>query len=377
MPERPMDTPSVRLAIIGCGYAAREIHLPYVTGLANARLAAIVDRDLDRARRAASPHGARAFDDLGAMVDAGVADAAIVAVPHPMHAGVCRELLVAGLHVLCEKPLAIDAGDARSALRAAGDGLHLGLMLNQRTWPAHVEIKRCLAAGELGPIRRLQWTITDWFRTQAYYDQSSWRGTWAGEGGGVLVNQAPHQLDLLCWWLRRPALVHAHLGLGRRHDIEAEDEVSAFLEWPGEDAPTGVFITSTGESPGINRLEIIGDRGRLELLGGTDLTTWTVEGSTDDFLRTDPRPMAEPAHQVRREAFDKPTDEHATLTQNFIEAIRGEAELLVPASEGVAAIELANAMVVSGMSDQPCPVPPPAGVFGETLRRLARDREIE
>jgi predicted dehydrogenase len=196
--------------------------------------------------------------------------------------------------------------------------------------------------------------MTDWFRTEAYYASSAWRATWRGEGGGLLINQSPHQLDMLQWLTGMPVRVRAFCGLGRRHSIEVEDEVTAYLEYAN--GATGVFIASTGEYPGTNRLELTGDLGRL-VLEANRLTLSQNAVSTGEFSRTTDEPFGQPQCKVTELPLETGGGTHQAITQNFIDAIRLGTPLVAPAEEGIHSVELANAMLYSSLTAQTVELP--------------------
>ncbi|MDA0577848.1 MAG: Gfo/Idh/MocA family oxidoreductase, partial [Verrucomicrobia bacterium] len=214
------------------------------------------------AERMATFPNVKAFAKPEDMYASGTVDAVVVATPHYSHPDLSMAALARGLHVLVEKPIAVHKQEAERLIRAARPGGPLlAVMLNQRTDPRYRKMREIVQGGELGRLQRVTWIITDWFRTDAYYKTGAWRGTWAGEGGGLLMNQCQHQLDLLQWMFGMPRAVRAWCGLGKRHAIEVEDEVTAYLEYA--DGATGLFVASTGEAPGVNRLEVAGELGRL------------------------------------------------------------------------------------------------------------------
>lgn len=354
----------VRMAVIGLGSMgsshARQIAEGRVPG---AVLAAVCDRD---AQRFAPFPGVRSFTDRGALLRARVADAVVVATPHPDHVSAARAALRAGLHILVEKPLAAHVADAQRLVSdAAGTDRVFAMMFNQRTDPRYRHLRDLLARGALGTIQRIQWTITDWFRTDAYYASSPWRATWAGEGGGVLLNQAPHNLDLWQWLFGMPARVHAFCGWGRYHRIQVEDEVTAHLSY--SNGATGVFVTSTGEAPGLNRLEVVGDRGRATVEGAgvtlhRNLTPATL------FMRESRERFAQPAVERQDWTFADFGGQHVDILRNFVAAIQGAAPLLAPGGEGVRSLELANAMVLSAWEGRTITLPLDARRYQRRLR---------
>ena len=203
------------------------------------------------------------FTDYVEMLDSGLVDVVLVEVPHYQHPEMVMACLDRGLHVICDKPAGVYAKQVREMNEHAKDkNAIFGMMFNQRTNPIYQKMRQMIADGEIGNLIRVNWVITDWYRTQNYYDSGNWRATWDGEGGGVLINQCPHQLDLVQWVVGKlPVKVNGFCKYGRWHDVEVEDEVTAYFEY--DDGATGVFITTTGESPGVNRFEITGTKGRL------------------------------------------------------------------------------------------------------------------
>ena len=197
------------------------------------------------------------------LIKAGACEAILIAVPHYDHPTLAIEGFKAGLHVLCEKPAGVYTLQVKEMLEVAkkSDKI-LGIMFNQRTNPAFKKMREMVQNGSIGDVKRTNWIITDWYRTQQYYDSGDWRATWKGEGGGVLYNQAPHQLDLFQWIVgMMPSKVHAFCHYGKWHDIEVEDDVTCYVEYPN--GATGVFITTTADAPGTNRFEITGTKGTL------------------------------------------------------------------------------------------------------------------
>ena len=220
--------------------------------------------------------------------------AAIVAVPHPSHAKVGIACLEAGLHTLVEKPLDVAVSAARRLCAAAEkSGRKFAIMLNQREDPVFQKAREIIRSGRLGELRRSVWIITNWFRTQHYYDSGSWRATWGGEGGGVLLNQAPHNLDLWQWICGMPRSVAAYCDVAKYHRIEVEDEAGIFVRY--ENGATGVLLTSTGEAPGTNRLEICGDHGKIVLENGK-LASWLTEESIRNISETSDVNFLRPAN---------------------------------------------------------------------------------
>lgn len=316
----------------------------------------------------------RCFADAGDLFRSGEVDAVLIATPHYSHTTLGSEALAAGLHVLVEKPISVHKADCEKLLAAPRRPDQVfGAMFNMRTRPVYAKIKELITSGELGELRRINWIITDWFRTHAYYASGGWRGTWEGEGGGVLLNQCPHQLDMWQWLFGMPKLVHAVISLGRYHPIEVEDDVTATMEYA--DGTTGVFITSTGEMPGTNRLEIVGERGRLvhdKDAGGLEFLRNEVPMS--EFSRTTELRMGAPEPwRVSIPIPGENAQQHVALLRNFVDAILHGKPLLAPAEEGIHSVELGNAILLAGLKRERVELPMDGAEFERTLRDLIRD----
>lgn len=256
---------TLRIGIIGMGNMGSDHAKKLAQGtVPEVILTAVSENDGQRlaASRSYLPDTVGFFASPHEMMDSGLCDAVIIATPHYDHPELAIAAFSKGLHVLCEKPAGVYTKQVRAMNDKARDsGVVFGMMFNQRTNPLYRKMHDMIQGGELGAIKRVNWIITDWYRTQAYYDSGSWRATWAGEGGGVLINQCPHNIDLLQWICGMPTKVRAFCHEGKWHDIEVEDDVTAYLEF--ENGSTGVFVTTTGDLPGTNRLEITLEFGKL------------------------------------------------------------------------------------------------------------------
>jgi predicted dehydrogenase len=239
-------------------------------------------------------------------------------------------------------------------------------MFNQRTDPYYVTIREMIRDGCLGTLRRINWTVTDWFRTNAYYALGSWRATWKGEGGGTLLNQCPHNLDLMYWMFGQPKRVRAYCNIGRYHDIEVEDDVTAYLEYPN--GVTGVFITSTGEAPGTNRLEVVGENGKL-IMENDRLVFTENEMPMSEFCRTSKEGFARPKSTERVIPLDGHGPQHIGIMENFVEAILEGKPLIAPAEEGIYSIELANAMILSSFEKRTVELPFDGRIYEKLLQQ--------
>ncbi len=354
---------NVRIGIVGLGMGALHANLITAGRAGPLVLAAVAARSAES--RAKFP-GVPGFATAGELYASGLVDAVLIATPHPSHVALGIEALQAGLHVLMEKPIGVHKAEAERLLAAHRDRSRVfAAMFNQRTDPYYLKIRDWLRSGQLGELRRVHWTITHWFRTEAYYASGSWRATWRGEGGGVLLNQAPHHLDLLQWLFGQPVRVRAQAGFGRYHAIEVEDDVSAHLEFA--DGATGFLAASTGEAPGTHRLEIAGELGRVVYENDRLVFTRNAVGMTA-FSRAATDGFARPP--TTEEVFTAPDHggQHAALLANFGEAILHGTPLIAPASEGLASLELANAMLLSAWTGETVSLPLDAARYAASLQ---------
>jgi predicted dehydrogenase len=353
----------VRLGIAGVGNIgsahARSIMEGSTPGM---RLVAVCDGNPARLGAAAE---VRVFAKSPEMIRSGEVDAVLVATPHYSHTGIGID----GLHLLLEKPISVHKRDCERLIAAhqRREGQVFAAMFNQRTDPFYLKIREMIRGGELGEIRRIQWTITDWFRTAAYYSSSGWRATWAGEGGGILLNQCPHNLDLFQWMFGMPARVRAFCGFGRYHDIEVEDDVTAYMEFAN--GATAVFVASTGEAPGSNRLEIAAERGRL-VYENDQLIFTRNEAPMSEFSRAAAQGFAKPAATVIVLPVSGHGDQHAGILRNFADAILHGAPLIAPAEEGIHSVELANAMLYSTFTGKTVELPLDGVAYERHLQEL-------
>jgi predicted dehydrogenase len=358
----------VGLGIIGLGNMgsvhARNVLDGKIPGL---RLAAVSDADPARMEPFAT---VEKHADLRGLIHSPQVQAVLVVTPHFSHVPIGREVLAAGRHLLMEKPLAVSKADCVQIISVPRrPGQIFALMFNQRGDPAFLKIKEMIATGELGRIQRVQWTVTDWYRPEIYYQSGVWRATWAGEGGGVLVNQCPHNLDLYQWLFGMPQRVRGFCGFGRHHDIEVEDEATAIFEHPGF---TGVFVTSTGEAPGVNRLEIAADHGRL-IWEDRQLVFHRNALPAAQFSRTTREIFGRPG--VVRVEIPLPVDhgeQHVGILKNFTAAIQDGAPLVAHGEEGIRSVELANAILLSACTEQTASLPIADQDFSDLMARLIR-----
>jgi predicted dehydrogenase len=341
---------NVRFGIIGLGGMGRH-HATYLSAgeIPGATLAAVADA-VPAARDWAQGKfdGVQVFETPDALFASKAVDAVLIATPHYLHPPLAMQAFDNGIHALVEKPAGVYTKHVRQMNEAAErSGLIFGIMFNQRTHSAHQKLRDLVHSGELGEIKRTHYVITDWFRSQAYYDSGGWRATWEGEGGGVLLNQSPHNLDLWQWICGMPQRVRAHCGFGKYHNIEVEDDVTAFVEYPS--GATGVFITSTGEAPGTQSLEISGDRGKVLWAEGK-LTFWQTRVPVSEQVRTAKGGFEKP-ETWKIEIPVKSGEDHKGITKNFVNAILHGTPLLAKGQEGINGVTLANAMLLSAWTN--------------------------
>ena len=285
------------------------------------------------------------FKDAEEMMDSGKIDSVLVCVPHYDHPKYAIMAMQKGLHTLIEKPAGVYTKQVIEMNEVAKkSNVVFGIMMNQRTNCIYRKMREIVKSGRLGEIKRTNLIITDWYRSQIYYDSGDWRATWSGEGGGVLLNQCPHNLDLWQWICGMPTKVEAKLHFGKWHDIEVEDDVSAYVEYAN--GATGLFVTSTGDSLGTNRFEITLEKGKLVAEGG-ELKMWESEISEKEFSKINENPFAAPSSTFSIVETDGENPQHAGVLNAFASAILNGTELVARGEEGINGLTLSNAMHLS------------------------------
>lgn len=239
------------------------------------------------------------------------------------------------------------------------------IMYNQRTNPVYQKLKDLIDSGELGELKRSIWIITNWYRSQSYYDAGGWRATWSGEGGGVLLNQDPHQLDLWQWICGMPTKVRAFMSYGKYHNIEVEDDVTAYVEYAN--GATGLFVTTTGEAPGTNRLEVTGDRGKI-VIEDDKLTFWRLRMPERKFNSEYKGGFGSPECWKCEIPTPGENTQHVGIINNWVDAILNGTELLAPGIEGIKGLTISNAMHLSAWTDLSVELPLNEELFFEKLK---------
>ncbi|MDR0553577.1 MAG: Gfo/Idh/MocA family oxidoreductase [Treponema sp.] len=366
----------VRLGIIGIGNMGSSHGKNIIEGkVPGITLAAVADLRAERRDWAAENLGrdVRVYTDGRELIAGGLCDAVLISVPHYDHPVFAIEAFKAGLHVLCEKPAGVYTKQVREMNHAAeASGLVFALMFNQRTNGLYREMRRIVAEGELGAIKRVNWIITDWYRTQNYYDSGDWRATWTGEGGGVLLNQCPHQLDLFQWICGMPKKVRAFCHEGKWHNIEVEDDVTAYFEYPN--GATGTFITSTADAPGTNRFEITGEMGKL-VCENNELLFSKLEENERSFCKNAKSGFGAPPYAILKIAPVGGNEQHIGVLKAFADRILHGGPLVADGAEGIWELTLSNAMYLSSWLDTTITLPLDEDLFlAELNKRRAASR---
>lgn len=300
--------------------------------------------------------GEHAFTDVNAMIRSGRIDAILICTPHFSHTSIGIEALKNGIHVLVEKPISVHKADCERLIAAHTDKKKIfAAMFNMRTNAVFKKVKDLIDSGEIGQVRRVHWEVTNWFRTNYYYATGGWRGTWKGEGGGVLMNQCPHNLDLFQWLFGMPQKVRGFCQFGRFHEIEVEDDVTAILQY--DNGTTATFVTSTGEAPGKNCLEISAEQGRLTVTDGTRIHFQRNRSPMSKFCMESQAAFAMPESWHMDIPVEQSGGQHVEILQNFTNAISKGEKLLSPAEEGIRSVELANAILLSTWKDATIDLP--------------------
>lgn len=358
---------NVRLGIIGMGNIGK-FHADYLLQrkVGRCELVAVCSPSLVPSEKYQS---LKIFTNGHDLIKSGTVDAVIIATPHPQHAPLGLAALQAGIHLLVEKPVAWHKADAERLIAAHQQRPEIvfAAMFQLRVEPRYLKIQKLIRDGELGRIVRVNWINTDWYRTEAYYTSSAWRATWKGEGGGVLLNQCLHNLDILQWLCGMPKRLRGFCQFGRFHHIEVEDNVTAWLEWA--DGATGAFIGSSGEAPGVNRFEIAGSRGAL-LLENNKLTFRRNDANMLQFSQTAKAGFLKPDVWNVEIPYDDAPLPHAAITQNFVNAILDGQPLIAPGEDGVNSVELANAMVLSSLAGEILELPMSGAAWEKKLQEL-------
>jgi predicted dehydrogenase len=363
----------VRLGIIGMGNIGKY-HADYLSNkkVSRCELVAVCDAValLDRYKPL------KTSTDGEALIKSGDVDAVIIATPHFQHTTLGIAALNAGVHAMVEKPISSHKADAERLIAASQKSpkVVFGGMFQMRTEPRYQKVQRLIQSGDLGQVVRVNWINTDWFRSEAYYASGGWRATWKGEGGGVLLNQCLHNLDTMQWLVGMPRRVRGFCQLGRFHQIEVEDNVSAYMEWAN--GATGLFVSSTGEAPGTNRFEIVGSRGTV-VMENNKLHFTRNEHDILEFSQTSKQGFVKPDVWNVEIPFENAVVPHSIIIQNFVNAILDGEPLIVPGTEGIHSVELANVMVYSSLLNASIELPMDSAAWEKKLNQLIAESKVQ
>ena len=365
-----------RTGVIGVGFIGAA-HIEALRRLGNVQVVALCD-DVDCASLAKRLYVQKAYDDYRRMIDECDLDFVHVCTPNQTHFAIASYALTHGVNVVCEKPEGVYTKQVKQLNEVAAKSDKIfAVMFNQRTNPAHIVLRDMVKDGKIGKLKRLNWIITNWYRTQSYYDSGAWRATWTGEGGGVLFNQCPHQLDLLQWIAgMKPERVRAFCRFGKWHDIEVEDDVTAYMEFPG--GASGCFVTCTADAPGTNRLELLGTEGKL-VYENNVITYWKLSENEREFCKTAPGGFDQPAFVTENvEIPGAEGSEHNRVLNNVANAILGLEPLYIDGKEGINGVALADAMLLSTWLDKTIEMPFDDDLYlAELDKRRATSRRKE
>lgn len=369
----------IRLGIIGVGNMGRGHFGNIVNGKCpEIELIAAADINPSKLEWAKKTlPGIATFNTAEEMIDSGLVDSILVAVPHYFHPQYAIEGFKRGLNVMCEKPAGVYTKQVREMNeKALKSNVVFGMMFNQRTNHIYRKMREIIKSGEMGEIRRTNWIITNWYRPQAYYNSGEWRATWSGEGGGVLLNQCPHNLDLWQWICGMPIKVQTHMKFGKWHDIEVEDDVTTYVEY--QNGATGVFVTSTADAPGTNRFEVTLDGGKL-IAENDKLYMWKLDTPEPEFSKTNEEPFASPKSEMVEVETDGMNEQHVGVLNAFAAAVLREEPLVASGAEGINGLTLSNAMHLSAfLGGKEVDLPFDEDLYYEELmKRVATSRRKE
>ncbi|MBR6503195.1 MAG: Gfo/Idh/MocA family oxidoreductase [Clostridia bacterium] len=371
----------IKLGIIGFGNMGTG-HTSNIMGgnCPEVELVAICDKNPDRCEFGKNKYpdaNITYFTDAIEMLDSGLIDSCLVAVPHYDHAKYSMECMKRGIHVMCEKPAGVYTRQVREMIAESEKHPEVvfGMMFNQRTNPVYRKMHELVHSGKYGEIRRTNWLITNWYRSQAYYNSSDWRATWAGEGGGVLLNQCPHQLDLWQWICGMPVKVQSKIKYGAWHDIEVDDDVTTFVEY--ENGATGVFITTTGDGKGSNRFEVQMDGAKL-VVEDDKLTVTEFEMKESEFTKTNTEVFGMvKTHNLEVEIESK-NPQHIGVVNAWAGKILHGTPLIAEGAEGLKGVILSNAMHLSDFLGKEVEIPFDEDLYYEELmKRVATSKKKE
>lgn len=369
----------VKLGIIGIGNMGGAHLQNYVDGvMPEIEVTCVADIDekkFENARKKVP--GIVCFNNATDLIQSGLCEAVIIATPHYFHPPIAIEALKAGLHVMSEKPAGVYTKQVNELIDfAKTQDKTYAIMFNQRTNCVYRKVKEMVSGGKYGEIKRVNWIITDWFRTQQYYNSGGWRATWSGEGGGVMLNQCPHQLDLWQWICGMPLKVRAFCNVGKWHDIEVEDDVTIYVEYPN--GATGTFITTTGDYPGTNRLEITMSKAKIvcqhnQMTGKWEILLFELEEDVNEYIKNSDNGFGSIKGEWKEVETDGLNEQHAGVMNAFAAHIlRGE-PLVAEGAEGINGLTISNAAFLSSWLEKTVELPIDADLYYDMLQEKIKN----
>ena len=364
----------LRLGIIGVGNMGYGHLQNYAKGaMPEIEVTCIADIDETKFARATElVPGLKCFGTATELINSGLCEAILIATPHYFHPPIAIEALQAGLHVMSEKPAGVYTKQVRELIEVSKTtDKTYAIMFNQRTNCVFRKVKELIDSGEYGEMRRVSWIITDWYRTQSYYNSGGWRATWAGEGGGVMLNQCPHQLDLWQWLCGMPSKIKAICHEGKWHDIEVEDDVSIYAEYPN--GATGTFITTTGDCPGTNRLEITLDRAKILVDDAARITLYELEKPLSEHIYSAKGGFDRNPCTVKEVETDGKNEQHVGVMNAFAAHILHGEPLVAEGAEGINGLTISNAAFLSSWLDETVTLPIDEDLYYEKLQEKIKN----
>lgn len=363
----------VRYGIVGTGGMGTG-HARTMRLIEDCVLTAVCDIVPEVAQSVGEEFGVPHCTDYHDLVNRGDVDAVVVATPHYYHPEVSIYAMERGKPVISEKPISVTVSDADRMVEAARrTGVPFAVMHQQRSQPVWRAAGNLVRQGQLGEIYRTMLVYAD-FRSQAYYNSAGWRATWSGEGGGVLMNQAPHSLDLFTWLGGLPSRVTTHTDTVN-HTIEVEDTASALLEYPN--GAVGYVYCSTTEFPGTNILELAGELGKLRVIG-KQISSWELPEGVRGFSDTTPAMWDKPPLEEVSVELPECESGHIAILRNMARHILCGEELIAPGVEGIKTVEMINALILSGKTGESVDIPVDRArydAFLEQLKRTSRSKD--
>ncbi|MCL1988624.1 MAG: Gfo/Idh/MocA family oxidoreductase [Firmicutes bacterium] len=357
----------IRFGIIGIGaMGSNHVQSFFDEKITDGVLTAVCDID-SKKTEPLQAKGVKIFSSETEMYKSGEIDAVLIATPHYFHPPQAVAAMENNIHVMIEKPAGVYTKHVREMNEvAARSNVVFAIMYQQRTNSDFQKMREMVQNGDIGELKRTNWIITDWYRSQAYYNTGGWRATWKGEGGGVLLNQCPHNLDLWQWICGMPSKVTAFCHEGKWHKIEVEDDVTAYVEYPN--GATGVFITSTADSPGTNRFEVTGDKGKL-VYENNQLEFFKLKQSEREFNAENTTMFGAPEYKKSTIKTDKQYSAHPGAISAFVDKILNRGELFASGEEGINGLTISNAMHLSSWLGKTIPIPLDEDLFLAELKR--------